>query len=735
MWRPLYSLESSEDLERKTASLIAAANNDELFLVYDVAVTIKGLRIADARHFLDLTALLLAKLNVRSRHEEPSYSECPPDLYHCDDKDIANLEHLLLRLEHTLLEYLFCENMQQLEYILIRRHIVKKGWFTEWPDGKRPLNTTMPWNIKASLVVLWGVCWMFWDNSLRQPQSVFLNDPEFISIFQSEMDLEMEQQQNFTPTGNMENTMNAMDVNMQVGASQARRGSAESAVSTMGGYGGPEIPGDDESSRVSNANANVSVAVPLGIPSSYPFARPTNSIHDGHNDHVGNPGNAGNGNENVGGLYVPMNNNNRRDDLESNALGVSGNRSSSGNLETAAPTHWNNYSDIRPDTAELSSSSAPPYAWTAKNHNSSFNIKAENSPAAYSPVFGVWSPRELLYRQLPSRSSFLPELIPPQLTIQPPDAPAPQEFDLSAGSTWPDQSRLFFERSPSNSSVAFDRYSLYQGMGVDQQGMEYPTPASPISNGNGTSRRASSVTTIEDDMQQDENSVTLGKRPRAIISHRRPEQPPRREDGSIYCNHQDCQQNPPTFRRPCEWNKHMDKHDRPYKCTEPGCSKMQGFTYSGGLLRHMREVHMKDVGQKKRLMCPFSDCNRSTGHGFTRKENLNEHLRRRHANASEIIGNGGEAVPFQSPGPMPPASIPLPMPQVAPMSVGPTPPRKRKRDELDDGNNEDDIEVIPEGGWITEVKRLRKENEDKERRLKELETVVENLRRQMPNGG
>ena len=74
----------------------------------------------------------------------------------------------------------------------------------------------------------------------------------------------------------------------------------------------------------------------------------------------------------------------------------------------------------------------------------------------------------------------------------------------------------------------------------------------------------------------------------------------------------------------------MDKHDRPYKCPYPQCSKLQGFTYSGGLLRHEREVHKKHGGPRESLMCPFKDCKRSTGAGFTRKENLNEHLRRVH---------------------------------------------------------------------------------------------------------
>ena len=76
----------------------------------------------------------------------------------------------------------------------------------------------------------------------------------------------------------------------------------------------------------------------------------------------------------------------------------------------------------------------------------------------------------------------------------------------------------------------------------------------------------------------------------------------------------------------------MDKHDRPYRCQDPGCAKLQGFTYSGGLLRHEREVHGKHGGPKAQMRCPHEDCKRHTGKGFTRKENLNEHIRRVHGN-------------------------------------------------------------------------------------------------------
>ena len=85
----------------------------------------------------------------------------------------------------------------------------------------------------------------------------------------------------------------------------------------------------------------------------------------------------------------------------------------------------------------------------------------------------------------------------------------------------------------------------------------------------------------------------------------------------------------------------MDKHDRPYRCERPGCEKLRGFTYSGGLLRHQREVHKDHGGPKDHLMCPVPYCKRNTGNGFTRKENLNEHLRRVHRQV-EIPAHGSD---------------------------------------------------------------------------------------------
>lgn len=162
----------------------------------------------------------------------------------------------------------------------------------------------------------------------------------------------------------------------------------------------------------------------------------------------------------------------------------------------------------------------------------------------------------------------------------------------------------------------------------------------------------------------------------------------------------------------------MDKHDRPYKCMEPGCAKIQGFTYSGGLLRHQREVHKKNI--KKPLMCPYADCNRSTGNGFTRQENLKEHLRRRHMHTENGASAELTIVPHAELDGIHPPSLPG--------SSG----VKRKRDSIDDVSG-----VIQDGeengiDLRNELKRLRREIEEKDRRLEELERIVAGLQQAIP---
>jgi hypothetical protein len=57
--------------------------------------------------------------------------------------------------------------------------------------------------------------------------------------------------------------------------------------------------------------------------------------------------------------------------------------------------------------------------------------------------------------------------------------------------------------------------------------------------------------------------------------------PPRNAKNEIFCDHSECADKQDPFTRTCEWNKHMDKHERPYKCLERGCEHLPGFHILG----------------------------------------------------------------------------------------------------------------------------------------------------------
>ncbi|KAL2017595.1 hypothetical protein VTK56DRAFT_1968 [Thermocarpiscus australiensis] len=158
-------------------------------------------------------------------------------------------------------------------------------------------------------------------------------------------------------------------------------------------------------------------------------------------------------------------------------------------------------------------------------------------------------------------------------------------------------------------------------------------------------------------------------------------------EGKFVCTWPGCTEEPKEFNRKCEWNKHMDKHDRPYKCGAEGCEKLPGFTYSGGLLRHEREVHGKHGGPKNSFYCPHVNCKRHAGKGFSRQENLNEHLRRVHTQ-NGATPNGAEGETDDAGSDNTAAGL------------------KRKRDE-----RADDADLREE------IKRVRKENEELRRQV------------------
>ena len=155
----------------------------------------------------------------------------------------------------------------------------------------------------------------------------------------------------------------------------------------------------------------------------------------------------------------------------------------------------------------------------------------------------------------------------------------------------------------------------------------------------------------------------------------------------------------------------MDKHDRPYKCLEPGCDKVQGFTYSGGLLRHQREVHKKNSSMGRELYCPVANCNRSNHQPFTRQENLKEHMRRRHLLDGETTSPGLQSVVATSATPSRP-------PQDR--------PRKRKRTTSTDYDHELQFHEEPsdEEEQSEQIKRLRRDNIRKDNTISELSSTI-----------
>lgn len=169
-----------EKLDQQTAGIepttCSVATYDHLFLAYNARAITRWKGIDELRHIYNLTALLLATLSSFSGSQGRQGRQSKPSAS-CGlsrDKFIANIDHMLRCLRQAAVEALIYHGLRTLEGHVrqwrqhwLRDRQLDHGWFLEWPNGRRPLSTTWPWNIRPSLVVLWGVCWMFYDNSTR----------------------------------------------------------------------------------------------------------------------------------------------------------------------------------------------------------------------------------------------------------------------------------------------------------------------------------------------------------------------------------------------------------------------------------------------------------------------------------------------------------------------------------------------------------------------------------------
>lgn len=157
-------------VSRRDLPLRTVAAQDSLFLKHDFhpAWTFQSLdRIYDV---FDSTTEVLGRLqDFSSSNGLPRMD----DDIRCGEfqcaKFIANLKHLLQCLKQIALDAIIHHYLDLVAAHILhwhnfwqRQRRIGEGWFAEWPNGQRPLSTTWPWNVKPSLLVLWGVCWMFY---------------------------------------------------------------------------------------------------------------------------------------------------------------------------------------------------------------------------------------------------------------------------------------------------------------------------------------------------------------------------------------------------------------------------------------------------------------------------------------------------------------------------------------------------------------------------------------------
>ncbi|KAI4286996.1 MAG: hypothetical protein L6R35_003753 [Caloplaca aegaea] len=579
----------------------------------------------------DLTSLLFARVSLLS---VSTFRKCwPPKLSASGagslnyGKSVANLERDLKYLQRAAFEALIFHGLRSLEEHVQQWHHqqwhrqwqqerqLDFGWFSEWPNGRRPLSTTWPWNIKPSLVVLWGVCWMFYDNSTRTA---------------AELRLQLEDE----------------GIESSVWARHTPR-TASSNQRT------PEynttLPGCQSSH------------LPLLSPyiNSYPVVCP-DPVADAP-------------------LIWPQN---------------------QGSYSQPVPP---------PNLGNYQLHTFPP----AHRHS------APSSLATFSPDYNIW--QDPLIHQ-PRQGQLQPQRPVPNLRRSVPS---------DSGTRQP-YAPFFLQATPqrdtraTGAAAAFSP-SLQLPMGHLQN---YPSPHSDFSKDETRSPCFSILPGNEmSPIMMPAASPSVENHPSPSSIGRKGEEPPRDASGQMTCNHPKCVSTSPVFARRCEWTKHMDKHTRPYICNLPGCEKVRGFTYSGGLSRHQREVHREYGGPKASYMCPHEDCKRSTGSGFSRRENLQEHLRRVHRQVGEAEVEKLTPTEMTSPATTKPRKRRRRFDDEDDDQAKPIlhEPKKRRRndDNADNENTSEDRnsrEDLP-----VQVKMLRKQLREKDERLKRLEQTVELL--------
>ncbi|KAL1297182.1 hypothetical protein AAFC00_004755 [Neodothiora populina] len=494
-----------------------------------------------------------------------------------DDVYLANLEHLLLCFQWQILHALFIDQggPKIREYISkCQEHQLRchKQWFSEFPDVRHPLSTTWPWSIRPSLAVLWGVCWMF--------ETYYGND------YLSQLPEDGGESFFADPDGNWRN-----------------------------GWTGSIIASNEElrefyeylASFTTQPHRSTSQRQVRQSPATY--TEPA-IARTGINADSGYPSTAQQS-------FLPPTNTNS---FFAAALPTSYVE----NISLAIDSAW----PLTPDDQISASAVRPAFRGTAQFGGQS---NYDNNSGGFCDQVPIWGQNNL---QAPANISNPSSLLPrnsgrflmPHITVTEPSDTYRLSSNIDSGYQGPEINSVNYnmETQVSLPPVPHDQQMTFPLPDESQKSRERSLSSTT------NALLGSAISNADSPVRSPVKSPKRSQSPSRVDSpfpkREKPRSQPKIVGGKFQC--EVCDVKP--FDRRCEWNKHMDKHDRPYICKKPECASLQGFTYSGGLLRHQREVHGLHGGAKLQLHCHVENCKRKNQNPFTRRENLAEHLRRVH---------------------------------------------------------------------------------------------------------
>ncbi|KAF2104055.1 hypothetical protein NA57DRAFT_50903 [Rhizodiscina lignyota] len=677
--------------------VVSADNN--LFLQCKKQVKIHHLGLKQLSRYLAFVNDALAVLHLL-RHEWALQRGHARDESLYEENTAADLEHLLLRIRQSLVEafigklakFVVANSSAWYAEWKQKGKLGGRQWCSEFSNNRRPLSTTWPWSIKPSLAVLWGVCWMFYNSQgqgehefAQQSQHRFGRDRGSLLTqgqqsqrrFEQNRDPlssqgQQSQQGPHNPShvsrGNfLSDPENARFLNSSfrpedgayLAYGQQTLEDVNAALLATGSGDIDMLLSGSAGSDVGNCGLALATDVirdpdPLNEIPAQPRQRLSLSVGSeaslspiDYGEHS----------------YLPQQS---RQHAEYNA-------SRSPNPSLESPTHFWHQVAGQVNAPAQGQSPFNINAWHQDNARRSQDFQSSPATRAHSPQSSRRShligPASVPVpvpdiRLIPDQSERTP-----LVTSTAAQAAAPQAYDIypyatspqanytsnlfGAPHSAPGDTTAFIAQHFQQSSQPATRPSTAQmGLHIKQPVMSQDrTRPEPSASEEPTSKRRrisvtsdhpSTTSNMPEELPEESTSPApsdsispYGFSPRRGYTFKRDGDPPRNSEGKMVCEvNAGCKNL--TFDRKCEWGKHMDKHERPYRCERPECSKLQGFTYSGGLLRHQREVHNMHGGTGKRLFCPEPNCKRHTGSGFTRKENLQEHMRRVHRRTESI---------------------------------------------------------------------------------------------------